>query len=55
MEHKLPESKFFTIIKNIKDKIQEENKLENLLSYLCEQLVLFLECPGVWVGMKLTN
>lgn len=52
MAKELLESKFFNIVEIIKNKIEQKTKLEDLLTYICEQLVLSLECPGVWIGMK---
>lgn len=55
MAENLLESKFFTIIENMKVKTGQKDKLENLLAYLCEQIVLSLEFPCVWIGLKEDN
>lgn len=51
MTKELQESKFSTIVQNIKTKAQADGQPEALLTYLCQELVASLECPGVWVGI----
>lgn len=52
MAKELLNSKFTSIVDAIKDQIEQESKLEDILTYLCQQIVFSLECPGVWIGIK---